>query len=149
VCIEGSASRGGLGRAGEQGRGSAGVWGVAPVDGERGRASGTRKARERERKLGEGERGRSSAFIEREREMRGCCGDRQGGRPSMAPLGREHGGGWRERVESVSSLGGGRARGPGSVGRSGRARAGGARRSDGAGGRREGEERGGRGGVHM
>jgi hypothetical protein len=70
VCIEGSASRGGLGRAGEQGRGSAGVWGVAPVDGERGRASGTRKAREREKARGGREREKLGLYRAREGDER-------------------------------------------------------------------------------
>jgi hypothetical protein len=83
-------------------------------------------------------RGEARPFIERERERRGRRGEREGGRPSMAPLGREHGGGGRERVAAVSGSGGGQARG---------ARA----RHDAVAGkeRREGEERGGPGGPHL
>jgi hypothetical protein len=140
--------QGGLGRAGEQGRGSAGVWGatparrgVAPVDGEawlRSAASvGERGERDRE-SSGREREGEAWPFIERERERRGCRGEREGDRPSMAPLGREHGGGGRERVAVVSGLGGEWARVAGSTGRAGRASALRRRRGEGdEGGRRE------------
>jgi hypothetical protein len=96
-----------------------------PVDGELGNGES-----ERERgRAWEGREGRGLAFY-RERGGEGeSPGERKGGRPSMAPLGRERGGGGRERVASVSGSGGGRARG--------------------AGGRREGEERGGHSGAHL
>jgi hypothetical protein len=105
VCREGSASTGGLGRAGVQGRGLPEVWGAAlvrrgaaPVGGERGRAR-----RARERKLGKGERGRSSAFYgAREREER-APGEREGGRPSMAVIN----GIIKEERPAVSGCGGG------------------------------------------
>jgi hypothetical protein len=122
VCRDNSARRGGLGRAREQGRGSARVWGAAPArrgssecdSGEwrlqsttrRGRA---RRAREREKKLGEGERGRSSAFYRaREGEER-TQGERndQLSTPSMAAAVndaiRENVGGEREGRAAFSS----------------------------------------------
>jgi hypothetical protein len=92
--------------------------GRAPATTNGGAEHGRRRAREwgereREGKLGEGEREGARPFIKRveERESR-----RGGGRaashqwrPSMAPLGREHGGGGRERVAAVSSAGSERA----------------------------------------
>jgi hypothetical protein len=62
------------------GRGS-GEWrGVAPVDGKRSRASGARRARERE-SSGREREGEARPFIERERERRGHQGER--GRPAI------------------------------------------------------------------
>jgi hypothetical protein len=140
VCREGSASRGGLSRAGEQGRGLAGVWGVAPTSGERGRA---RRARERESSRRERE-GEARPFIERERErvpggevgrsaINGAIRERTWGRME------------RERVAAVSGSRGGRARGAGSTGHGTRSRRGG----DAGKVRREGEERGVPGGPHL
>jgi hypothetical protein len=74
-------------------------------------SSGMGRACEREGKLGEGEREGALPFIERgeERESR-RGGERESGRPSMVPLGRERGGGGRERVTTVSGVGSERAR---------------------------------------
>jgi hypothetical protein len=84
------------------------------------RGSGRLRARaseesERERESSGRERyGEARPFIERERERRGCRGEREGGRPSMETINgaikRERGGGGRERVAAVSGMGGGRAR---------------------------------------
>jgi hypothetical protein len=72
-------------------------------------SSGMGRERVREGELGEGEREGARPFIERAEERESRCGERVGGRPSMAPLWREHGGG-RERRAAVSGSGGGRAR---------------------------------------
>jgi hypothetical protein len=65
-----------VGRGSGEARRGSGEWrGAAPVDGERGRAR-----RARERKLGEGERGRSSAFY-KAREGEDAGGE--GGRPAI------------------------------------------------------------------
>jgi hypothetical protein len=110
--------------------------GVGHGSGKARRGSGRRRARvsfgsEREREsLGREREGEARPFIEREREERGHRGEREGSRPSMAPLGRERGGGrergsWRFPAREADGSGVGRARGTRECGMGGRIEKGG------------------------